>query len=259
MTAWLRPDEELRAWLIACALAMTLLASGFVLPLIRSVRLWLRRSLVRAIWAWLSRVAVRRIGPRIDGPPPGRRHNRGAVRAPGLYADAALIALGATLFTAALSANRQGLGINCTLGLILVLAALIDLRWFRLPDRLTVPLGAIGLMAALLRGDADVAVTAMVLAGGIFLGLRWGCRALCGRDGLGLGDVKLVVALAAWLSPERLLDVIVLAALGGSAFGILQPLIQGQGRSGGEAWRRRLPFGPFLAAAFWSVWIAPAP
>jgi leader peptidase (prepilin peptidase)/N-methyltransferase len=67
---------------------------------------------------------------------------------------------------------------------------------------------------------------------------------LRGREGLGLGDVKLLFLLGAFLGPENALSALILGATAGAIFGIVQLLI---GRK--DAWTYALPFGSFLCAA----------
>ena len=71
-----------------------------------------------------------------------------------------------------------------------------------------------------------------------------------GREGLGLGDAKLFAAAGAWVSWEGLPSVLLLAAAGALAWHL------GAARWGGRRLEgRELPFGPYLAAALWLVWL----
>ncbi len=83
------------------------------------------------------------------------------------------------------------------------------------------------------------------------LGLMLFYRRWRGRDGLGLGDVKLAAVCGAWLDFTTVVVVIELAAL--SAIGVY---------AANAAWRRRplkgtafLPFGLFLAPSIWIGWL----
>ena len=110
------------------------------------------------------------------------------------------------------------------LGWWLLALALIDLRAWRLPDVLTLPLIAAGLAAAalgllpavdLLHALAGAAVGYLALAG-----IGWAYRRLRGRDGLGLGDAKLLAAAGAWLGVESLPWLVLIAALLGLALAL---------------------------------------
>ena len=79
--------------------------------------------------------------------------------------------------------------------------------------------------------------------------LRWS-TAQCGRDGLGVGDAKLLAAAGSWLGLGALPLVVLLAALVGLAFA-------GIAAATGRAMlaTSTLPFGAFLAASIWLVWL----
>ncbi len=69
-----------------------------------------------------------------------------------------------------------------------------------------------------------------------------------GREGLGFGDVKLLLLIGMFLGPENALSALTLGATGGALFGISQLLIRRQ-----EGWNYSLPFGSFLAAAAYLI------
>lgn len=127
-------------------------------------------------------------------------------------------------------------------GLLLLLALDLDHYW--LPDGVVLPLLALGLVA----GPAplpDRFLAAGLLGGGLLL-LRIGFLPLSGRDGLGLGDVKLGAAVGAWLSPVLLGPFLLLAALVGLWLA--------------RAVRRRtgaieVPFGAAMAVAAFPLWV----
>jgi leader peptidase (prepilin peptidase)/N-methyltransferase len=69
-----------------------------------------------------------------------------------------------------------------------------------------------------------------------------------GREGLGLGDVKLLLLIGMFLGPENALSALTLGATGGAVFGIFQLLIRRQ-----DGWNYALPFGSFLSAAAYLI------
>jgi len=77
-------------------------------------------------------------------------------------------------------------------------------------------------------------------------------RAL-GQPALGLGDAKLAAMGGAWLGPLGLAVSMMLAVLGGAVVGSAARL---SGRLGP---REPFPFGPFIAAGIWLVWLKGAP
>ena len=130
---------------------------------------------------------------------------------------------------------------------VLVYLAYIDLRTFRLPDLITLPLIFIGLCFNSFSNLQFVGPQESIL--GALLGylLLWLLnrlyRCIKKQDGIGMGDAKLLAALGAWLGWSALPGILLIA----SASGIM----------GGALWLRLnkknhgspFPFGPFLIFA----------
>lgn len=138
-------------------------------------------------------------------------------------------------------------------GWLLLTLALLDLRHFWLPDRLTAAL-ALAALAVGLAGLPPVLPDRLIGgAAGFFLleAVRLGYRRLRGREGMGGGDPKLFGAIGLWLGWRMLPIVLLGAALAGLAAALLLSLA---GRRLGAT--SRLPFGPFLALAAWGAWAA---
>jgi leader peptidase (prepilin peptidase)/N-methyltransferase len=138
-------------------------------------------------------------------------------------------------------------------GWLLLALAMLDLRHFWLPDKLTatlalagVAVGLIGITPALVLQLVGGAVGFLLLAG-----VRLGYRRLRGREGMGGGDPKLFGAIGLWLGIRTLPLVLLGAALLGLLAGLAM-LLAGR-RMGATS---RLPFGPFLALSAWAMWIA---
>ncbi len=87
------------------------------------------------------------------------------------------------------------------------------------------------------------ALAGAALGGGLLWLVGEGYFRLRGREGMGLGDVKMMLMVGAFLGVKRTLLAILLGSLGGSVLGLLYIL----------AWRKgsdyELPFGSFLAGA----------
>ncbi len=112
--------------------------------------------------------------------------------------------------------------------------------------------GAIG-------ADADLrAVMWAVLRAAVvtvpLLALMIGYRRWRGRDGLGLGDIKLAAVAGAWLGLVTIFAVIEFAAL--SALGAY--VASGYLRKRPLKATAFLPFGLFLAPAIWIGWLVEA-
>jgi leader peptidase (prepilin peptidase)/N-methyltransferase len=142
--------------------------------------------------------------------------------------------------------------VDAALGWWLLVLGWIDWRHMIMPDVLTLPLIPLGLAAAGILEPENLPGRLIGVAAGFFgLWLVAGVyRRTRGREGLGLGDAKLLAAAGAWVGASGLPSVLAGAALGGLA------------AAGGMmlAGRRldrysALPFGPFLAAATWLVWL----
>lgn len=141
---------------------------------------------------------------------------------------------------------------SCALGWTLLTLAAIDWRTGLLPDVLTLPLivAGLGVSFALDSGSLLDHVIGAAVGFVAFWALAEAYRLLRGRDGLGLGDAKLLAASGAWLSWSGLPSVILFAAFIGLALVLAQRL-----RGGALQATDRLAFGPALAAATWLVWL----
>lgn len=141
--------------------------------------------------------------------------------------------------------------VSVLLGWGLLALALIDLQHFRLPDAGTLPLILTGLALA----AAGWTGPPMDHALGATFGFAalWGIRALYflvrGREGLGLGDAKLLAAAGAWCGWTALPSVLLISCLIG--LGLAVSLARNTGL------RRTLaiPFGPALCMGFWITWL----
>ncbi|MDA9413481.1 prepilin peptidase [Bradyrhizobium ottawaense] len=168
-------------------------------------------------------------------------------------AIALLLGVFASLVTAP---GAEGLYGAFLAALMLAIAA-NDARHYRIPNELTGAAFALALLRAgafvpdlgaeaLLWPLTRAAATGLPLLLLMVLYRRWR-----GRDGLGLGDVKLAAVCGAWLDLATVVAVIELAAL--LAIGAYVV---------GAALRRKplratafLPFGLFLAPAIWIGWL----
>jgi len=142
---------------------------------------------------------------------------------------------------------------------LLIALARIDLDTQLLPDRLTLPLGALGLVLSALALVTPVlmqppfpamppplgSLLGAALGYGILFLAAWGYYLATGREGLGGGDLKLLGAMGAWIGPVAVPLALFLAAVLGSLVGGLLMLLRRGDR------HLAIPFGPFLAAAGW--------
>lgn len=132
------------------------------------------------------------------------------------------------------------------LGLLLVWESLVDTTSGRLPDRLTLACLVLAAALALQRGWIVLAlgVAAAAISFLTLECLRRLFERAAGAPGLGFGDVKLIGSLAIWLGPA-IAWAIVLASCAGLLFVLVR-----------RPASRTIPFGPFIAAAGWTVGLA---
>ena len=142
--------------------------------------------------------------------------------------------------------------VTCVLGWVLLTLAAIDWRYLLLPDSLTLPLIAGGLLVAWYlnpEGLADHGIGAV--AGFTLLAIiAIIYRHLRGHEGLGLGDAKLLASAGAWLGWQGLPSVVLVAAAAGLAGALIRARLAGQ-----LDVKLQVPFGPYLAGGFWLVWL----
>ncbi len=193
---------------------------------------------------------------RLHNQTPGRASS-GFVSALSLPATKAVIAIliGMALGSLTLLRSDNPLPMaGVILAMTLAWAAMIDIDRYRLPDLLTLPMVAGGILYWTVI-DASAAPHHLLGAAAGYLGLvaiAEGYRLLRGRDGLGRGDAKLLAAAGAWLGWTALPFVVLAASVG--ALLVVAMLALARGR---VALTQPLPFGPFLAGAFILLWIAP--
>jgi leader peptidase (prepilin peptidase)/N-methyltransferase len=138
------------------------------------------------------------------------------------------------------------------LGWALLALLVLDVEHYWLPDRLTLPLGAAGLLAGLWLAPSLPLRLAGAVAGFLLLWLlAAGYRRVRGVDGMGGGDPKLLAAIGAWLGPW-VLPLVMAAAAG------LGLLLVGLDRLHGRpvSLATRVPLGALLAGAGWLAWAA---
>ncbi len=176
------------------------------------------------------------------------RHCDAAIGARAFWAELTAAIIGALAF--GLNAGPIGLG-GALFGWALLALFLLDLEHFWLPDRIVLPLGALGLAM----GIGSFQDRLIGLVGG-FLALeliRRSYSAFRGTQGMGGGDPKLFAAIGAWLGWVALPFVL----LGASLIGLGSAIIMAS--RGTEIERTSaLPFGALMAVAAFAYWLAHA-
>jgi leader peptidase (prepilin peptidase)/N-methyltransferase len=146
------------------------------------------------------------------------------------------------------------------LGLLMIAIAVTDNSRYIIPNELTAAAFALALLRASTVGpDADWSgmIWAILRAAAItvpFLALMIAYRRWRGRDGLGLGDVKLAAVAGAWLDWVTIFAVIELAALSALSAYFVNAYVRKRPLKATAF----LPFGLFLGPAIWIGWLAEA-
>ena len=159
-------------------------------------------------------------------------------------------AAGAFVFT---RTDEAATWASAALAMALAWSAMIDSDRYRLPDLLTLPMiaGALLYWAIV---DPSQAPHHLIGAAAGYLSLVLVAelyRLLRKRDGLGRGDAKLMAAAGAWLGWKVLPFVVLGGSMGALLFIAALAMVQGR-----AALSRPIPFGPFIAGAFWILWVA---
>jgi leader peptidase (prepilin peptidase)/N-methyltransferase len=139
--------------------------------------------------------------------------------------------------------------VKAVLIITLVYLAYIDFRSFLLPNVITLPMIAIGILFNVV-GMPDPGLASPL---GSLLGAIAGFALLWALDkmyywtktqhGIGLGDAKLLSALGAWLGLSAIPNILLIASISGVLGGLLWLRLQKR------SIRSAFPFGPFLAFA----------
>jgi leader peptidase (prepilin peptidase)/N-methyltransferase len=146
-------------------------------------------------------------------------------------------------------------GLLCAFSAMLIGLTFIDLRHYIIPDEFSIyaaPLGIFGFWAVAAlgvepvvgaRGWQDAAVGSFAGSGFLLaiMGTYWLIRR---QEGMGMGDVKLLAMMGAFLGAAPAVPfILVVASMIGAVVGVGLMLL------GGRGLKTAVPFGPFLAVA----------
>lgn len=161
-----------------------------------------------------------------------------------------ITAVGLAVFAVIAAQNVADMAASAGFLWLLLGLAVADLKWMRLPDSLTAALLLIALLGSLVPGGVGIeqALIGAALGAGSFFALRVGYRALRGREGLGMGDVKLMAGLGAYAGPMDL----PLLVLMGAGLGLLGAMHIFGLRA--KLSTQAVPFGSALCLAAGLLW-----
>ena len=139
------------------------------------------------------------------------------------------------------SLSTLGAALFCAL---MIALAAIDIEHFLLPDRLTLPGIVLGLALSswLEWTTLPASVLGAGLGAGVLLALFYVWLWVRKEEGMGLGDVKMIALIGAFLGWKGMLLCLFLSSLLGAVVGLGLMLVQGRDL------KTKLPFGTFLAA-----------
>jgi len=173
------------------------------------------------------------------------------------------VAAAAVIVSVTVAPGLAGL-LGAALALDVIAIAAIDARRFIIPDELTLAALVLGIANAGLEAWPEgwsavfSSIGAALLRGAVLAGCFFALRALYarlrGREGIGLGDVKLAGAGGVWLAWSTIPVAIEIAALAALAVYVVRQLAGGRVMSA----TARMPFGLFLAPAIWLGWLLEA-
>lgn len=142
------------------------------------------------------------------------------------------------------------------LAVVMITIAAIDARYFLIPNKLVLAGLVLGFAAAVVAQPGQWLAKVVGAAGGglvlalLFLAFRTLYRRLRGREGIGLGDVKLAAVAGVWLGWTAVALAIDVAALSALA-AVLIDMLRGRKFTA----TTRVPFGLFFAPAIWLAWL----
>jgi len=139
----------------------------------------------------------------------------------------------------------------------LIVACLIDLDHFIIPDRFTLGGCVAGFIACaidpkLMGADTPLhgfswSLASAIVGALVLLAIGWIGTLIFRKEAMGMGDVKFVAAICSFLGITSLIWTITISSMIGAVLGVALILWQK------GAWGTRIPYGPFLgiAAVLW--------
>jgi leader peptidase (prepilin peptidase)/N-methyltransferase len=127
-------------------------------------------------------------------------------------------------------------------GTALIVLFFVDLEHHLLPNAITLPGIVVGFLFSLgIEPGWRSSLIGMLLGGGLLFATAEGYYRLRGEEGLGMGDVKMLAMIGAFLGWQLTLVTLMMASIAGSVVGGLLIVF------GGGGMKTALPFGTFLA------------
>jgi leader peptidase (prepilin peptidase)/N-methyltransferase len=162
------------------------------------------------------------------------------------------VATTAVAFWAIMTVPPELAIISVLLGWSLLTLAVMDARSFFLSDVLTLPLILVGLAVVWMIDPASLTthLAATVVGFVLMTAVAWTYEKLRGREGLGLGDAKLMAGAGAWLGLSGLGSVLLIGVCVNAVILVVQRIL---GRDIDHS--TPVPLGTGLAAGMWLTWL----
>lgn len=126
---------------------------------------------------------------------------------------------------------------------LLLVITFIDLDHQIIPNTLSLPGIVLGFMASFLIPWLSWldSLLGIIAGGGSLWLVAFVYHALTKTEGMGMGDVKLLAMIGAFLGYKAILPVVLISSLVGALIGVVGMVVTGRGR------KLAIPFGPFLS------------
>ena len=159
-----------------------------------------------------------------------------------------------TAFVFALQCSQVGwqplLGVRLVFVAVMIVLCVIDLQTKILPDVITVPGVAVGLVSSCFLEPGWTSSLVGMVAGGVILWATGRVYFLIrGQYGMGMGDVKMIAMIGFWMGLPTTIIIIILSSLLGSLVGIGLILFRKMDRN------QLIPYGSFLSLTAIILWI----
>ena len=168
----------------------------------------------------------------------------------------AIVSLGAAAISIFIAPGARGI-LGAGLALVMSAIALYDARYFIIPNWLNAAALALAIVNAAVtepefaRSEISLALMRGAVAGGSFMAVRLGYQWLRGREGIGMGDIKLAAVAGVWLDWVAIPVAIEIAAVAALGTYLVRFRIVKRTMRANNA----LPFGLYFAPAIWAGWL----
>jgi len=139
----------------------------------------------------------------------------------------------------------------------LVVITFIDLDFHIIPNIISLPGIVLGFIASFYLSEVSVqdSLIGILVGGGLFYGIATIFRIIRGIEGMGMGDMKLLAMLGAFLGLKGVLFIIFISSILGTITGIMVMI-----HTRSFSLKLKIPYGPFLSIAamiyiFWGQFL----